>query len=66
MSMESIYEYGSRAGVWRLLDLFRDRNVPLTLFAVDLPKSATAESGDRNRCVEQSTHRLAQVPEEDV
>ena len=34
MSMESIYEYGSRAGVWRLLDLFRDRDVPLTLFAV--------------------------------
>ncbi|MEC8674048.1 MAG: polysaccharide deacetylase family protein, partial [Pseudomonadota bacterium] len=34
MSMESIYEYGSRAGVWRILDLFRDRDVPLTLFAV--------------------------------
>ena len=34
MSMESIYEYGSRAGVWRLLDLFRDRQLPLTLFAV--------------------------------
>ena len=32
MSMESIY--GSRSGVWRLLDLFRDRGVPLTLFAV--------------------------------
>jgi allantoinase len=34
MSMESLYEYGSRVGVWRLLDLFRDREVPLTLFAV--------------------------------
>jgi allantoinase len=34
MSMESIYEYGSRAGVWRVLDLFRDRQVPITLFAV--------------------------------
>ena len=34
MSMESLYEYGSRVGVWRLLDLFRDRQVPLTLFAV--------------------------------
>jgi allantoinase len=34
MSMESIYEYGSRVGVWRLLDLFRSREVPLTLFAV--------------------------------
>ncbi len=34
MSMESIYEYGARAGVWRILDLFRDRQVPLTVFAV--------------------------------
>ena len=34
MSMESIYEYGSRAGVWRLLDLFRSRSVPLTVFGV--------------------------------
>ena len=25
MSMESLYEYGSRAGVWRLLRLFRER-----------------------------------------
>lgn len=34
MSMESIYEYGSRAGVWRLLKLFRKYDVPLTIFAV--------------------------------
>jgi putative urate catabolism protein len=34
MSMESIYEYGSRAGVWRLLDEFEARNLPLTVFAV--------------------------------
>ena len=34
MSMESIYEYGSRAGVWRILDLFRTRKIPITLFAV--------------------------------
>ena len=34
MSMESIYEYGSRAGVWRILDLFRARKIPITLFAV--------------------------------
>ena len=34
ISMESIYEYGSRAGVWRLLDLFRSHQVPLTIFAV--------------------------------
>ncbi len=34
MSMESIYEYGSRAGVWRVLELFRERQAPLTVFAV--------------------------------
>lgn len=34
MSMESIYEYGSRAGVWRLLRLFDEFDVPVTVFAV--------------------------------
>ncbi|AWF82064.1 chitin deacetylase [Microbulbifer sp. A4B17] len=32
-SVESMYEYGSRAGVWRLLDIFDIFNVPLTVFA---------------------------------
>ncbi|MBN1008064.1 allantoinase PuuE [Amphritea sp. ZJ14W] len=34
MSMESCYEYGSRAGVWRLLKLFSKYEIPLTIFAV--------------------------------
>lgn len=34
MSMESLYEYGSRAGVWRILELFKRHDVPLTIFAV--------------------------------
>ncbi len=34
MSMESIYEYGSRAGLWRLLRMFEDRKLPLTIFGV--------------------------------
>ncbi|YCH21860.1 allantoinase PuuE [Pseudomonas sp. D1-3] len=34
MSMESMYEYGSRAGVWRILDEFQRRDLPLTAFAV--------------------------------
>lgn len=34
MSMESIYEYGSRAGVWRVLREFEDRRLPLTVFGV--------------------------------
>src|SRR5262249_2545641 len=36
MSMESLYEYGSRAGVWRLLRLFRERRLPFTVFAVGM------------------------------
>ncbi len=34
MSMESIYEYGSRVGVWRLLNEFEKRELPLTIFGV--------------------------------
>ena len=34
MSMESIYEYGSRAGVWRILREFEQRKLPLTVFGV--------------------------------
>ena len=34
MSMESLYEYGSRAGLWRLLRVFERRGIPLTIFAV--------------------------------
>ena len=36
MSMESIYEYGSRAGVWRLLRIFKEYQVPVTIFAVGM------------------------------
>lgn len=34
MSMESLYEYGSRAGLWRVLRVFERREIPLTIFAV--------------------------------
>ena len=34
MSMESVYEYGSRAGVWRILREFQLRGLPLTIFGV--------------------------------
>jgi putative urate catabolism protein len=36
MSMESIYEYGSRAGFWRLMRLFEERQLPVTMFAVGM------------------------------
>jgi putative urate catabolism protein len=34
MSMESLYEYGARAGLWRVLRAFERRRLPLTVFAV--------------------------------
>ena len=34
LSMEGIYEYGSRAGVWRILREFDARGWPLTVFGV--------------------------------
>ena len=44
MSMESLYEYGSRAGVWRILREFRKRQLPLTIFGVTMAMA-------RNRAV---------------
>jgi putative urate catabolism protein len=35
-NIESIYEFGSRAGLWRILRLFEDRRLPLTVFAVGM------------------------------
>lgn len=33
LAVESLYEYGSRVGFWRLMDIFRDNEVPVTFFA---------------------------------
>lgn len=44
-SVEGMYEYGSRAGVWRILDLFNARGLPLTAFAVGKALELTPEIG---------------------
>jgi putative urate catabolism protein len=36
LNAESIFEYGSRVGVWRVLEAFADRKLPLTVFAVGM------------------------------
>ncbi|MFN3579093.1 MAG: allantoinase PuuE [Pseudomonas sp.] len=36
LSMESVYEYGSRVGVWRILREFEQRGWPLTVYAVGM------------------------------
>src|SRR3546814_6774513 len=42
--MESIYEYGSRAGVWRLLREFEKRRLPLTVFAIGMALERNPEA----------------------
>ena len=34
VQMESVYEYGSRVGLWRLLRVFAERRIPISVFAV--------------------------------
>ena len=43
MNIESLYEYGSRVGVWRLLDVFRERRVPISVFAVAMAAERNPE-----------------------
>ncbi|MBB5209216.1 allantoinase PuuE [Chiayiivirga flava] len=44
LSMESIYEYGARAGVWRLLREFERRGLPLTVFGVAMALERNPEA----------------------
>jgi putative urate catabolism protein len=44
MSMESLYEYGSRAGLWRLLRIFEQRRLPLTVFGVAMALKRNPEA----------------------
>src|SRR2546426_4168019 len=57
MSMESIYEYGSRAGLWRLLRMFEERKLPVTVFGVSMALKRNPEAvaafpglGPENAC----------------
>ena len=44
MSMESLYEYGSRVGVWRLLRIFEQRKLPMTIFGVAMALERNPEA----------------------
>ncbi|MCD2517314.1 allantoinase PuuE [Massilia sp. G4R7] len=44
MSMESLYEYGSRAGLWRVLRMFEGRGLPLTVFGVAMALKRNPEA----------------------
>jgi putative urate catabolism protein len=56
MSMESIYEYGSRAGFWRLMRLFEERELPVTMFAVGM---ALERHPDAARAMVELGHEVA-------
>jgi putative urate catabolism protein len=44
LNMESMYEYGSRAGFWRLQRLFQSRKLPLTVYAVAMAMERNPEA----------------------
>jgi len=46
LSMESLYEYGARAGVWRVLRLFEARRMPLTIFAAAMALARNPDVAD--------------------
>ena len=56
ISMESIYDYGARVGVWRLLDLFARKTIPLTIFAV---ARAAEQNPDAIRAMAAAGHEIA-------
>ncbi|MDZ7768725.1 MAG: allantoinase PuuE [Woeseiaceae bacterium] len=46
MNMESLYEYGSRAGFWRLHRLFTERELPVTVFGVAMALARNPDAVD--------------------
>jgi allantoinase len=56
LSVESVFEYGSRAGIWRLFDLFAEYEVPLTFFGTAL---ALERNPDVATYLKSSTHDVA-------
>ena len=54
LTIESLFEYGSRAGFWRLMRLFEERDIPVTILAIGMalernPEAALAMTSRRPR-----------------
>ena len=60
MNMESIYEYGSRAGFWRLWRMFTDRQMPVTVYGVAtaMERNLEAVAGMKEAGWEIASHGL--------
>ena len=68
ISMESIYEYGSRVGFWRLHKLFKDKNIPVTIFGVGLALEQNPEVCEaiKNGNYEVAAHGYRWIDYQDV
>jgi len=68
MNMESVYEYGSRAGFWRIWRLFTRRRVPLTVYGVAtaLERNPEAVAGMKEAGWEIASHGLKWIEYRDV
>jgi putative urate catabolism protein len=68
MNIESMYEYGARAGFWRLWRLFVERHVPVTVFAVAtaLARNPEAVAAMREARWEIASHGLKWIDYKDV
>ncbi len=66
-NMESMYEYGSRAGFWRLHRMFTSRNLPVTVFgvAMALARNPEAVSAMRAADWEIASHGLRWIEYKD-
>jgi len=56
INMESIYEYGSRRGFWRIHELFQEKEIPLTIFGVAMALERNKEICEE---IKKSNYELA-------
>ena len=56
MNMESIYEYGSRSGFWRLYRIFTESNIPVTVYGV---ATALARSPEQVNAMKNANWEIA-------
>ena len=68
ISMESIYEYGSRSGFWRLDKLFKEKKIPVTIFGVGLALKQNSEvcNAIKNGDYEVAAHGYRWIDYQDV
>ncbi len=56
MNMESIYEYGSKRGFWRVHELFQEKRIPLTIFGVGM---ALEKNNEVCKAIKKANYEIA-------